>query len=153
MPATGYGRRVRLDMTKYVLNQTPASAPTTWFASLATGNPNDDGQYSGSDLEPTIGTNGYARASITWNTATQPSLDAAVVATNSGALSFTSSGGGFSTGATNLTHVGIWTTNNTRTEAVFIGRAAISVPQAVNAAGITLTMASTTGLVMGLISA
>lgn len=137
-------------MHKVPLNQTP-TAQTTWFAGLSTANPGDDGQ---SVAEPTA-TNGYARVAITWNTLTaytSVTNDTASVASNSNSLSFTSSGGAFSTGATNLTYVYLNTGSTGTTEATYLGRAAIAVPQAVNAAGITLTIAAS-GLTMNLISA
>lgn len=151
--ATGYGRRVRLDFQKLLTNNTPASY-TAWFAGLCTTNPLDDGSGNTVATTEPSSSNGYARPAITWTAPTQPSLDASVVASNSASISWTSSGGGFSTGATNLTHVAIWNTATlaTVTEAAYIGRAAITVPQAVNAAGITLTIAIA-GLVMNIISA
>lgn len=146
--ATGWGRQVRVDFQKLATQVATTKTYTTPFASLSTANPGDDGQ---SNAEPTS-TGSYAAQSITWNAISTPSNDAAANATNSNTISWTSTAA-FSTGSTNLTHVGIWNSSSTRTEAAFLGRAAISVPQAVNAAGITLTMAATTGLVMGCISA
>ena len=146
--ATGWGREVRRDFQRLATQVSTTKTYTTPFASLSTANPNDDGQ---SNAEPTA-TNGYAAQSISWTAPPLPSNDAAAIAANSASISWTSSGGGFSTGATNLTHVGIWNHVTTRTEAAFLGRAAISVPQAVNAAGITLTIAIS-GLSMGCISA
>lgn len=150
--ATGWGKRRRVEMQKTNVNQS-ASAETAWFAGLSTANPADDGQ---SNAEPTSA-GSYARQAITWNTLTaytSLSNDAASNATNSGSISWTSTAA-FSTGATNLTHVAIWNASSlaTTAETAYLGRAAIAVPQAVNAAGITLTMAANTGLVMGCISA
>lgn len=146
--ATGWGREVRRDFSRLAAQVATTKTYTTPFASLSTANPNDDGQ---SNAEPTV-TNGYAAQAISWTAPPLPANDAAAVAGNSASISFTSSGGGFSTGATNLTHVGIWNHVTTRTEAAFLGRAAISVPQAVAAAGITLTIAIG-GLLMNTISA
>lgn len=146
--ATGWGREVRRDMQRLATQVATTKTYTTPFLSLSTANPNDDGQ---SNAEPTV-SNGYAAQAITWTAPPLPSNDASALAQNSASISFTSSGGGFSTGATNLTHVGIWNNSTTRTEAAFLGRAAISVPQAVAAAGITLTVAIG-GLTMGCISA
>lgn len=153
--ATGWGRQVRVDFQKLATQVATTKTYTTPFAGLCTTNPLDDGSGVTAGTTEPSSSNGYARQAITWNTISSPSLDAAANATNSASISWTSSGGGFSTGATNLTHVSIWNTSTlaTVTEAAFLGRAAIAVPQAVNAAGITLTMASTTGLVMGCISA
>jgi hypothetical protein len=134
-------------MQKYATNTSPAASPTTPHASLSTANPNDDGQ---SNAEPTS-TGGYARQTITWATPTQPSNDASCIAQNSAAISWTSSAA-YSTGATNLTHVGVWSSLTLTTEAAYLGRAQIAVAQAVNAAGITLTIAIN-GLQMGFISA
>jgi hypothetical protein len=146
--ATGWGREVRRDFQRLATQVATTKTYTTPFASLSTANPNDDGQ---SNAEPTA-TNGYAAQAISWTAPPLPTNDAAAIAANSAAISWTSSGGAFSTGATNLTHVGIWNHVTTRTEAAFLGRAAIAVPQAVNAAGITLTIAIG-ALSMGCISA
>lgn len=148
--ATGWGRRIRVDQTKFATNNTPAAGPTTFFASLSTANPNDDGQ---SNAEPTA-TGSYAAQSVSWNTISTPSNDAAANATNSATITFGPSSAAFSTGATLLSHVGLWTSSSTRTEAAFLGRAAIAGGGfAVNAAGISISFAATTGIVMGLISA
>jgi hypothetical protein len=120
---------------------------TTPFASLSTANPGDDGQ---SNAEPTS-TGGYAAQSISWSAISTPSNDASAIAQNSVAISWGPSSAAYSTGATNLTYVGIWNNVSTRTEAAFLGRAQIAVPQAVNSAGITLTIAIG-GLQMGCIS-
>ncbi len=144
--ATGWGKRYRQEMQKFATN-TSGTAATTPYASLSTANPNDDGQ---SNAEPTA-TGSYARQTITWATPASGSNDATVPALNSVAISWTSSAA-YSTGATNLTHVGTWNNISTTTESVFTGRAAIAVPQAVNASGITLTIAIS-GLSMGFISA
>lgn len=146
--ATGWGRQVRLDFQRVATQNATTKTYTTPFASLSTANPNDDGQ---SNAEPTS-TGGYAAQSISWTAPTQPANDASCVASNSVAISWGPSGAAWSTGATNLTHVGIWNNVTTRTETAFLGRAAIAVPQAVNAAGVTLTIAIG-GLVMGCISA
>jgi hypothetical protein len=150
--ATGYGRRVRLDFQKLLTNNSPATY-TAWFAGLCTTNPLDDGSGNTAGGTEPSSTGSYARQAITWTAPTQPSLDASVLAVNSASISWTSTAA-FSTGATVLNHVGIWNTATlaTVTEAAYIGRAAITVPQAVNAAGITLTIAIS-GLSMGCISA
>jgi hypothetical protein len=146
--ATGWGREVRRDFSRLAGQVATTKTYTTPHASLSTANPNDDGQ---SNAEPTS-TGGYAAQAITWTAPPLPSNDAAAVLANSGALVWGPSGAAYSTGATALNHVGIWNHLTTRTEAAFLGRAAISVPQAVNAAGITLTIAIG-GLVMNCISA
>lgn len=146
--ATGWGRQVRLDFQRLATQNSTTKTYTTPHASLSTANPNDDGQ---SNAEPTS-TGGYAAQAISWTAPTQPANDASCIAQNSGAISWGPSGAAYSTGATALNHVGIWNHLTTRTETAFLGRAAISVPQAVNAAGITLTIAIG-GLQMGCISA
>ena len=146
--ATGWGREVRRAFQNVAVGIAAGKTFTTPFASLSTANPNDDGQ---SNAEPTS-TGGYAAQAITWTAPPLPANDAAAVAGNSAAISWGPSGAAYSTGATALNHVGIWNHVTTRTEAAFLGRAAISVPQAVNAAGITLTIAIG-GLVMNCISA
>jgi hypothetical protein len=150
--ATGYGRRVRLDMQKLVTNTTPASY-TAWFAGLCTTNPLDDGSGNTVATTEPSATGSYARQAITWSTPATGALDASVPALNSASISWTSTAA-FSTGATNLTHVAVWNTATlaTVTEAAYLGRAAITTPQAVNAAGITLTIAIS-GLTFNLISA
>lgn len=157
--ATGWGRQVRVDFQKLATQVATTKTYTTPFAALCTTNPGDDGQANSpaGTLEPTS-SNGYARQAITWNTISTPSNDAAAVATNSGtAITFgPSSGGGFSTGATALGFIAIYNTATlaTVTETAYLGRAAVAGGGfAVNAAGISLTLAATTGLVMGCISA
>lgn len=155
--ATGWGRRMRVEMTKYSTNNTPASAPTTPYASLSTSLIADDGSNNG---EPTS-TGGYQAQPITWNTISTPSNDAAAQATNNGAINFgtgsPASGGStlaYSTAATALAYVGVWNHITTRTEAVFLARTAVAGGGfAVNAAGITYTLPTGTGIVLGMISA
>ena len=134
---SGLGRLARVAAAKLIANQTPATFPTNSFAGLTTASPDDDGQGG---TEPTIGTNGYARASITWTAVATPAVDGNVVLTNSNALTFTSTGGGFSTGATPLTHVPVYTGSTLRTEATYVGYGPLTPSQAVNAAGVTITI-------------
>jgi hypothetical protein len=98
-------------------------------------------------------TGSYARQAITWATPVQGAADATVPALNSVAISWTSSAA-YSTAANTLGLVTLWNTATLATvaEANFYGRAVIAVPQAVNASGITLTIAIS-GLSMGFISA
>ena len=146
--ATGWGRQVRVDFQKLATQVATTKTYTTPFASLSTANPGDDGQ---SNAEPTS-TGSYAAQAITWNTISTPSNDAAAVASNSATISWTSTAA-FSTGATVLSHVGIWNSSSTRTEAAFLGRASITGGGfAVNASGITLSIAAS-GLTMNCISA
>lgn len=149
--ATGWGRRIRVEMQKVPTNQTP-TAPTTWFASLHTGNPDDSGQTVN---EVSQTTSGYARQAVTWTALTafgSVTVDTASIASNSNGLSF-----GPSAGATPvwgvITYVGLWTASGTGiTEATYLGRALASVSQNVAGAGVTLTI-SIGGLTMGCISA
>ena len=123
--------------------------------SIQTSNPGpDDGSgITPGTTEPSQ-TNGYVRNGVTWATPATGSLDATVPALNSVAISWTSVTSNWSTAANTLQLVTLWNTATvaTVTEAAFLGRANIAVPQAVNAAGITLTIAIG-GLSMGFISA
>lgn len=156
--ATGPGRQVRVDFMKLFTQVATTKTYTTPFASLSTANPNDDGQ---SNAEPTS-TGGYTAQGVTWNAISTPSNDAAAQATNSAQIRFGSGGppanadstAAYSTGATLLSHVGIWNNVSTRTEAAFLARLAIAGGGfAVNAAGISIIFPATTGLVLGCISA
>lgn len=153
--ATGWGREVRRDFSRLAGSVATTKTYTTPYASLSTTNPNDDGA---SNAEPTS-TGGYGAQTISWTAPPLPANDAAAILANSAAISFGNgapytgpSSGAWSTGASTLTHVGIWNNISTRTEAAFLGRAAVAVPLAVNAAGITLTLAIG-ALQMGCISA
>lgn len=162
--ATGYGRRQRVDLQKWLIGTTTGGAPTapgtTCLAALCyiatPGTTLDDGSANATPgtTEPTFTTPGaYARQTLTWNiTVATPSNDAAAVNQNTGAITWTSTAA-YSTAANALNYVFLYLTAATTstTEANYIGRAAITVPQAVNAAGITLTIASG-ALVMGMIS-
>lgn len=155
--ASGWGRRIRQNMQRWVTNQTPGTTPSAWFAGLSiqTSNagPDDGSGITPGTTEPSS-SNGYTRPAITWAQPVSGANDATVPALNSATISWTSSGGAFSTAANNLNLVTIWDTATLATvaEANFYGRANIAVPQAVNASGITLTIAIG-GLSMGFISA
>jgi hypothetical protein len=132
-------------MMNAAFGKTPATMPTAWWLSLHTTNPGDDGQGGG---EPTA-TGSYARVQVLaagWNGLTNtpppPANDAASIIDNVGIVNFPASSAAWSTGATNLTHVGIWDSSSATAEANFIGRVALTTPQAVNAAGITLSIAA-----------
>ena len=146
--ASGWGKRVRVAQQKWVTNNTPGSSPTTWYASLHTGNPGDDGQTAN---EVTTTTSGYARQSVAWTAITAHSSlsnDDASIASNSGGLSFgPSTGANAAWGA--ITYVGVWEHVSTATEAVYLGRAAASVSQSVGGSGVTITVAAA-GLQMSL---
>lgn len=151
--ATGWGRRVRVDVfTRSATNQTPTGLPTTFAASLHTGNPGDDGQTVN---EVSQTTSGYLRQSFTFSAPTafgSLTVDTASVGSNSGTITF-----GPSAGATPvwgvITYVGIWTATGTAlTESTYLGRALVSVSQNVAGAGVTLTIAGG-GLTLGTVSA
>jgi hypothetical protein len=144
--AVGIGRRLRNNMMNGAFGKTPFTMPSSWFISLHTTNPGDDGQGGG---EPTS-TGGYARVQVLasgWNalsnTPPPPSNDAASSITNNGVINFPTSSAAWSTGATNLTHIGVWDSSTLTAEANFIGRVALTTPQAVNAANITISIANT----------
>lgn len=153
--ATGWSRGSRVLAQKWLGGVGSLTQLATPFAALCTANPLDDGSANvpAATIEPTS-TGSYARQAITWNsTVSTPSNDASAQLVNSGSISWTSTAA-FSTGATALSFIAIYNTSTLATvaEANFQGRASITVPQAVNASGITLTIASG-GLVMGMISA
>jgi hypothetical protein len=153
--ASGWGREVRRAFQNIATSNAAGKTFTTPFAGLdTTAVVSDDASGIVAGTTEPSSSNGYARQSISWTAPPLPAADAAAIAANSGAISWTSSGGGFSTGATTLKSVTLWNTSTlaTVTEAAFLGRAPIAVPQAVNAAGITLTIAIG-GLSMGCISA
>jgi hypothetical protein len=144
--AVGFGRRFRNNIMNWAFGKTPATTPAgVVYLSLHTTNPGDDGQGGG---EPTF-TNGYARvamAAADWNalsnTPPPPANDAASAITNANNINFgPSSGGAFSSGATPLTYLGIWTASTGTTESLYIGRVQLTSGQVVNAAGITVTIA------------
>lgn len=155
MANTGWSTRKRKELQNYATGNSPV-AFTTIFGGLDTNTAvaDDASNVVAGTTEPTS-SNGYARFSITaWNASTTPSANAAATTSNSTPMTWTSSGGGFSTGATTLKSITLWTTATlaTVTLAAFEGWAPIAVPQAVNATGITLTVANG-GMVLGLISA
>lgn len=159
--ASGWGRRYRTEMQKFAVLNTGTSAAASSgiiYAGLDrnSGPVGDDASgITVGTTEPTgpVGTSGYERKPITWATPAQGSPDATVPALNSVAITWTSVTA-WSTAANPLGLVTLWNTATlaTITEANFYGRATITVPQAVNASGITLTIAIS-GLSMGFISA
>lgn len=147
--------RVKLWVTLATNTSTYVPESGGFFAGLDTNaSVNDDASnVTVGGTEPTS-SNGYARQSFTWNTSVAtPALDAAAIVLNVAAISWTSSGGGFSTAATTLKVVPIWNTSTlaTITEAAFVGRCVMATPRAVDVTGITLTIAIG-GLQMGMIS-
>jgi hypothetical protein len=130
-------------MQRNVSGNTSTTPPTVWHASLHTGNPGDDGQTSN---EVTVTTSGYGRfqmlGSPPWDITAYGSVsnDAACTVTNDTALSFGPSAGANAAWGT-ITYVGLWEHTTTSTQAVYLGRAAASVSQAVSGAGVTITIA------------
>jgi hypothetical protein len=138
----GAGRRARVDMLKLLGNKTPGTAYDTPFACFSTATIADDASGL---AEPTAGTGGYAAQQISaaggagWTTPPTPTAGQPAVLANANTISWgPSTGTGWSTGATTLPVVGIFNHVTTRSEAVFIGAMGVTVPRAVNAAGITL---------------
>jgi hypothetical protein len=155
--ATGWARQRRTDAQNWLTGVGAPTRPSAWFAALTTTNPGDAGAANvpAGTIEPTS-TGTYARQTLAWNTTALPSSDAAANATNSALITFGPSSAAFSTGATALGFIAIYDTATLATvaEANYHGRAAIAGGGfAVNAAGISITFAATTGIVMGMISA
>lgn len=154
MAGQGWGRAYRREQQRFAVLNT-GTADTTQFAGLDTSaSVNDDASnVTASGTEPSS-SNGYARVAITWADPALPANDAACNALNSNSLAWTSSGGGFSTGATTLKSVTIWRVSTLANvaEADFLGRAPLATPFAVSATGITITIAAS-ALVMGSIGA
>lgn len=131
---SGPGRYARQQMMKWLGNDTPASSMTTPFAAFSTADPGDN---AGSLAEPTS-TGGYAAQAITWSSVALPSAGSAAILQNSATVSWTSSAA-WSTGATTLPYIAVFNNVSTRTESGnYFGSMAVSVPRAVNAAGVTL---------------
>lgn len=148
--ASGWGRRVRVEMQKTAVGQSPTAQSSTQYASLHTGNPGDDGQTA-NEVGTSLGYSRQGGASF-WSTLTvytSVTNDTASVASNANQLTFGASTGSWGT----ITYVGVWLVNTTSiTETNYLGRALVSVSQTVGGAGVTLTIAGG-GLTMGCISA
>jgi len=139
--ATGYGRRVRRLQQDFVSGKAP-TAPAAWYLAASTANPGDDG----AGLAEPSATGGYVRKQMAggaadWTAAPNPSNDAAAVAANANIINFAVSSAAWSTGATNITYIAIFDSATLTAEANYIGRAILSTPQAVNSAGVTLSIA------------
>lgn len=154
--ATGWGRKVRLNQAKIACGvAADHTYTTTPFMALNTSNPNDDGQTAG---EVTTTTSGYLRVTFSWTTPTLPSNDAAVIATNTALVTFGPSAGANAAWGT-LTHISVWEKVSGTQEDIsggtaggYLARATATVPQAVSAAGVSITVAAS-ALVLNLISA
>lgn len=130
----GLGRRMRVECLKYVAAASPAASPTVWYAALSTATIADDA----SGLAEPSSTGNYTPPNLTWTSPPTPTAGQPAVLANSATANWGASSAAWSTGATTLPVVGIYNHATTRTEAVFIGAMGVSVPRAVNAAGITL---------------
>lgn len=130
----GLGRRMRVNCLKYVANATPEASPTAWYAAFSTATIADDA----SGLAEPSSTGGYTPPNIAWTSPPTPTAGQPAVLANSGTLNWGASSAAWSTGATTLPVIGVYNHATTRTEAVFIGAMGVTVPRAVNAAGITL---------------
>lgn len=157
--ATGLGRRMRVKaLTQIAQAGTTITPEAGWFAGLntvATSAPFlDDGSSVVAGTSEPTSANGYARQSVSWSAVSTPSNDAAAQLLNSNAISWTSSGGAFSTGATVLNTVTLHNTATLATvaESAFQARAPLSNPVAVSATGITVSIAIG-ALALNLISA
>jgi len=133
----GLGRLRRVDALAFLGGAAP-SAPAAAYAGFKTASPGDDGTGG---TEPTIGTGGYARQSITWSTVATPALNAAAILQNANELTWGPSSDAWSTGATPLTHMEVRDSTTATTEASFFGGGALAVSRQVNAAGVTLVSA------------
>jgi hypothetical protein len=133
----GFGRRFRVEMLKYAANQTPAASPTI-SVGFSTADPGD---AAATIAEPTIGTGGYARQTVSWTAIATPTAGSPAVMSNSAQVTWGPSSAAWSSGATPLSHVAYWTASTGVTEAVYVASGSIAVPPQVNAAGVTLTAA------------
>lgn len=134
----GLTRRMRVEILKYVANQTPAASPTTISVGFSTANPGDD---AATIAEPTIGTGGYARQAVTWTAVATPTAGSPAVLQNSAVVTWGPSSAAWSTGATPLSFLVYWTASTGVTESLLVAFGSVSAPPQVNAAGVTLTAA------------
>lgn len=146
----GLGRRMRVEMLKYVANLTPAASPTNIFVGFSTASPGDD---AATVAEPTIGTGGYTRAQmgsggVAWTAVATPAAGSPARLLNSASVTWggttqgSASTAAWSSGTTPLSFLCYWTASTGVTEATFVAFGAVSTPPQVNAAGVTLTAAA-----------
>lgn len=146
----GLGRRMRVDLLKYVANATPAGSPTNIFVGFSTASPGDD---AAGIAEPTISTGGYTRAQmgsggVAWTTVATPTAGSPARLLNNATVTWggttpgSASTAAWSTTTTPLAYLAYWTASTGITEATFVGFGAVSTPPQVNAAGVTLTAAA-----------
>lgn len=81
-------------LLNFLMTTGTATRPTNWYLALYTAAPNDAG--GGTEVSG----NGYSRQSVSWDTAS----GTGGTTSNSGAVTFTASGGNFG----NVTHIGIF---------------------------------------------
>ena len=86
-----YAEKLLLD---WMMTTGSATRPTAWYVALYTAAPSDSG--GGTEVSG----NGYSRQSVTFDAATSPTG----TTSNTGAVSFTASGGSWGT----ITHMGIF---------------------------------------------
>jgi len=84
-------------LLNFLMTTGTATRPTNWYVALYTGAPNDASTGSSGGTE--VSGNGYSRQSASWNAAS----GAGGTTSNSGAITFTASGGSFG----EVTHIGI----------------------------------------------
>lgn len=148
----GLGRRMRVDLLKYVGNLTPAGSPTNIYAGFSTASPGDD---ASGVAEPTISTGGYTRAmlgsaggGIAWTAVATPTAGSPARLLNNATVTWggltqgSASTAAWSTTTTPLAFLAYWTASTGVTEATFVGFGAVTTPPQVNAAGVTLTAAA-----------
>lgn len=146
--AGGLSLAFRARSLNWVFQKTPATQPATDYAvSLHTGDPGDDASNAAA-TEPS-GTGSYARAVLTAANITAAAdtggAGSPKAISNTASVSFPASSAAWSTGATNLTWYALWFGASRATTVAltdYVGRAQLTTPQAVNAAGITLTFAA-----------
>lgn len=131
----GPGRRCRVEMLKWLGDQTPDTSPATPFAAFSETTINDDATGL---TEPTAGTGGYAAQSISWTAVPTPTAGQAAVLANSNTIAWGPSSAAWSSGSTPLPYIGVFNHVTTRDEANFIGAMAVAVPRVVDASGIEL---------------
>jgi len=127
----------------FLLTAGPTPLPGSVYIGLSTSAPVVAAAV-GSQIttEPTIGTGNYARVAIAQSTAVWSTASAGSITNGNAAIPFLQSNAAWSTGATTL---GYWflvdnaTTGGTQG---VIAYGTITVPQAVNASGITLSFAT-----------
>jgi len=99
----------------WLMTSGTATRPTTWFLALYTAAPSDAG--GGTEVSGA----GYSRQAIAFDAASSPDG----VTTNSGAVSFTASGGNYGT----VTHIGIFDASSGGN---LLWHGAMSAPRTVN---------------------